>query len=160
MNKEITDIQKKLDGKNVEQQEAIKAPMETNILISAGAGSGKTKTLSTRVAVLIEKGLIEPSELLVLTFTDNAAHEMKERIIAEIKDDEKGKDTNKADQMYSAHIQTFDSFASYLVKRYSSKLGIGDNVLNAPENIIDAKKNSLLEEVFKEYYSSEEKEEE
>ena len=157
MNKEITDIQKKLDGKNIEQQEAIKAPMETNILISAGAGSGKTKTLSTRVAVLIEKGLIEPSELLVLTFTDNAAHEMKERIIAEIKDDEKGKDTNKADQMYSAHIQTFDSFASYLVKRYSSKLGIGDNVLNAPENIIDAKKNSLLEEVFKEYYSSEEK---
>ncbi len=157
MIKEITDIEEKLKGKNIEQQEAIKAPMDTNILISAGAGSGKTKTLSTRVAVLIEKGLIEPSELLVLTFTDNAAHEMKERIISEIKKDEEKSTIKKADQMYSAHIQTFDSFASYLVKRYSSRLGIGDNVLNAPQNIIDAKKNSLLEEVFNEYYSSEEK---
>ncbi len=158
MNKVINDIEEKLKGKNIEQKEAIESSMDTNILISAGAGSGKTKTLSTRVAVLIEKGLIEPSQLLILTFTDNAAHEMKERIISEIKkDEENDKKYYKADQMYSSHIQTFDSFASYLVKRYSSKLGIGDNILNASENIIDAKKNSLLEEVFKEYYSSPEK---
>lgn len=156
----ITGINEKLKGKNEEQKEAIESLMNTDILISAGAGSGKTKTLSTRVAVLIEKGLIEPSELLILTFTDNAAHEMKERIISEIEKDEyEDKKYYKAEQMYSSHIQTFDSFASYLVKSYSSKLGIGDNILNAPENIIDAKTNSLLDEIFNEYYSSEEKRE-
>ena len=127
MEKEVNkiDMNAKLAGKNAAQKEAIESPMTTDILISAGAGSGKTKTLSTRVAVLIEQGLIEPSELLILTFTDNAAHEMKERIIQEIHQDEENDHKDyKGDQMYSAHIQTFDSFASYLVKRYASKLGI------------------------------------
>ena len=157
MEKEVNkiDMNAKLAGKNAAQKEAIESPMTTDILISAGAGSGKTKTLSTRVAVLIEQGLIEPSELLILTFTDNAAHEMKERIIQEIHQDEENDHKDyKGDQMYSAHIQTFDSFASYLVKRYASKLGIGNNVLNAPENIIEAKTNSIIDKIFNDYYSS------
>ncbi len=153
---------KKLEGKNPEQKEAIESLMTTDVLIAAGAGSGKTKTLSTRVSVLIEKELIEPSQLLVLTFTDNAAHEMKERIISEIKKDEKNEtdeSKKKADKMYSAHIQTFDSFAAYLVKKYASKLGIGNNILNAPQNIIDAKSNSILDEILNGYYSDPEKKE-
>ena len=61
-----------------EQLEAINSPT-FNILVSAGAGSGKTAVLTERVITLLEKG-ININELLVLTFTNAAAAEMKERI--------------------------------------------------------------------------------
>ena len=132
---------------NEEQTRAIKAPMTKDILISAGAGSGKTKTLSVRVSRLLKEEGLEPSELLILTFTDNAAHEMKERIIKELKGN-----YDRVDEMYSAHIQTFDSFSSYLVKKYASRLGISDQITIANKEVIDSKENSLLDAIFDEYY--------
>ena len=89
---------------------------EENVLVAAGAGSGKTRTLAEKVFTIIDKGEVKPSELLVLTFTDNAAHEMRERIIQTFKD--RGKD-DIAEQVASAHIRTFDSFARYLVSSYA-----------------------------------------
>ena len=67
---------------NAEQLKAVNASSKKDILIAAGAGSGKTKTLSTRVHELVEKGEVKPEELLVLTFTNNAAYEMKTRILS------------------------------------------------------------------------------
>ena len=99
-------------GFNNEQSLAISAPIYKNVLVAAGAGSGKTRTLAEKVFTIIDKGEVKPSELLVLTFTDNAAHEMRDRIIATFK--ERGKE-DIAEQVASAHIQTFDSFARILV---------------------------------------------
>ena len=56
----------------------------SNIIVSAGAGSGKTAVLTTRVIEKLKQG-IHINELLILTFTNNAAAEMKERILKEIK---------------------------------------------------------------------------
>lgn len=142
---------------NAEQTAAIKAKMSEDILISAGAGSGKTKTLSRRVCNLLRnpKYGIEPSELLILTFTDNAAHEMKERIIKDLK----GDGYERVNEMYSAHIQTFDSFSSYLVKKYAPRLGLSDRIVVADAAVIEAKRNQFLDEILKEYYADKEQRE-
>ncbi len=133
---------------NDEQTAAIEAPMNEDILISAGAGSGKTKTLSRRVFNLLTSGQIEPSELLILTFTDNAAHEMKSRIIKDLKGA-----YPRVNEMYSAHIQTFDSFSSYLVKKYAPRLGLSDRIVVADASVIEAKRNQFLDEILNEYYA-------
>ena len=139
-------------GWNAAQQAALDAPLEQNVLVSAGAGSGKTKILSERVHRLIASGQLAPSELLVLTFTNNAAHEMKYRIIKTFKDD-----PDMALKMESANIQTFDSFSQYLVKHYAGKLGISDAITVASDTVIQTKAQEILDEIFDLYYEEEEK---
>lgn len=136
---------------NAEQSRAINAPVDEDILISAGAGSGKTKTLTERVFRLIDEGKVKPSSLLVLTFTKNAAHEMKTRIISRF-----GASSPKSAEMLSSHVQTFDSFNLYLVSSYSSRLGLSENVMIADDNILAAKEMKTLEELLLEKYEDEE----
>ncbi len=68
-----------LDGLNEKQREAVSAPLE-NILVLAGAGSGKTRVLVSRIAWLIEQHHISPHSILAVTFTNKAAGEMKARL--------------------------------------------------------------------------------
>ena len=135
---------------NKEQQQAINASTKEDILISAGAGSGKTKTLSVRVNRIINDLEISPSELLVLTFTNNAAHEMKERIVASFKND----NNDFANQILSSHVQTFDSFAQYLVSQYAAKLGISDKISIVVKEVLESKTRQLLDEILDEYYNN------
>ena len=141
-------------GFNKEQQSAIDASIYEDVLVAAGAGSGKTRTLSEKVYTVVDSGQVKPSELLVLTFTDNAAHEMHERIINTFKERNKN---DIAEQMASAHIQTFDSFARFLVTSYAGVLGISSNINSANADVISAKKSVYLDEIFDEYYRDENK---
>ena len=136
---------------NEEQRLALDNPIDTDLIISAGAGSGKTRTLSEKVMKLIKEGL-KPSELLVLTFTNNAAKEMKDRIIDKFKDD-----PDIAYQLANAHIQTFDSFSQYLVGLYSDRLKISQNISVANDDILATKKREFLDEVFDSYYADQNK---
>lgn len=133
---------------NEEQYRAIHAPSESDILIAAGAGSGKTKVLTERVFELVKHQNVSPSSLLVLTFTNNAAHEMKERIIARFEKDH----SHLAKEMPSAHIQTFDAFSQYLVTTYAGGLGMPGSVSIADESVIEAKTREFLDQIFLERY--------
>ena len=133
-----------------EQKEAIEKS-NSNIIVSAGAGSGKTAVLSERVLNKLENG-IHVNELLILTFTRAAADEMKNRIRKKIsKIPEYKKELNL---LNSSYITTFDSFALSIVKRYHYVLNITKNVSITDESIVKIQKKKLLDETFEELYSS------
>lgn len=130
-----------------EQQEAINEEGK-NIIVSAGAGSGKTAVLSERVIRKLEKTDI--NKLLILTFTKEAANEMKERIRKKIK---KNKSLKKQlDLIDSAYITTFDSYALSLVKKYYYLLNISPNIGIIDASIINIKKEKYLDEIFDKLY--------
>src|SRR5947209_20187320 len=70
------------DERQREAIEHVHGPM----LVVAGAGTGKTTVLTRRIAALIREGHARPSEILALTYTDNAAKEMRDRVQAELRD--------------------------------------------------------------------------
>lgn len=70
-----------IDGLNVQQQEAVQLPA-THALVLAGAGSGKTRVLTTRIAWLIQTGQVSPGGVLAVTFTNKSARELLARLTA------------------------------------------------------------------------------
>ena len=139
-------------GFNVEQSAAIFFPADKDLVITAGAGSGKTKVLSERVFHLIDSGLVRPESLLVLTFTNNASYEMKTRIL-----DRFGKNHPLYPQMLSAHVQSFDSFRAYLARTYASELNIPKTFVIMPESVESEKRSHFVEEVVEECYRNSQK---
>lgn len=133
-----------------EQSEAIYEKGQ-NIIVSAGAGSGKTAVLTERVITHLKNG-VDIDELLILTFTNAAASEMKDRIRNKIKDYEQLKP--QLDKVDSAYITTFDAFALSLVKTYSHILNIPKDITLIESSFIDLKKEEILNEIFEEYYKN------
>ena len=131
-----------------EQQEAIDRE-GTNIIVSAGAGSGKTAVLTARVQRKLKAG-VHVNELLVLTFTNAAAAEMKDRIRDTINSTPGLEE--EANLIDGAYITTFDSFSLSMVKKYHDRLNVTNKIKISDEVVIDIKKHELLDEIFDEYY--------
>ena len=136
-----------------EQQEAIDKEGK-NIIVSAGAGSGKTAVLTARVIRKLKDG-IDVNRLLVLTFTNEAAGEMKDRIRKAIKKEESL--SKQLDYLDSAYITTFDSYALSIVKKYHYLLNISKNIGIVSSSIINIKKQEELDQIFEDLYNEENK---
>jgi DNA helicase II / ATP-dependent DNA helicase PcrA len=104
-----------LENLNKEQYEAV-THFEGPMLVMAGAGSGKTKVLTHRIAYLIEEKQISPFHILAITFTNKAAKEMKDRVIQLV-----GK---VGKQMY---ISTFHSMCVHILRQDIYHLDYKDN---------------------------------
>ena len=123
-----------------------------NIIVSAGAGSGKTAVLSERVLEKLKSG-IHINELLILTFTKAAAAEMKERIRKKIKKVYELKD--ELNLIDASYITTFDSFGMSIVKKYHYLLNVKKDLSIIESSVIDIKKKEILDNIFDNYYEKE-----
>jgi DNA helicase-2/ATP-dependent DNA helicase PcrA len=112
-------VSKLLDGLNRDQQQAV-LHSGSPLLILAGAGSGKTRVLTHRAAHLVESHKALPENLLLLTFTNKAAGEMKNRMAQLLSQNSKVASEN-------CFAGTFHSFSCRLLRKYGPKIGIDSN---------------------------------
>lgn len=100
-----------LNTLNPEQTEAV-IHSSSPLLILAGAGSGKTRVITTKIAYLIQKENYEPWQILAVTFTKKAANEMQERAVA------------LEPRASESQIRTFHSFGAWFLRRYAEEAGL------------------------------------
>ena len=123
-----------VDSLNDRQKEAV-VNTDGPMLILAGAGSGKTKVLTTKVAYLIEEKNIDPNNILAITFTNKAAKEMKERIFK-----------LEGNSAFYIQISTFHSFGLKILKENCELLGYEKNftILDSDDSL------SIIKKIMKE----------
>ena len=121
----------------------------TSIIVSAGAGSGKTAVLTERVIRKIKDG-INIDELLILTFTNKAANEMRERIRTALKKNPEFKE--QLNLINQAYITTFDSFCLSILKKYHYILNLAKNIKIADNSLIFLQKQKIISEIFEDLY--------
>jgi len=125
-----------LDSLNIGQKEAV-LHTEGPLLIVAGAGAGKTKTIIHRIIHLIETG-VNPSSILAVTFTNKAAKEMRERVEQAFYD-------NKVHMGSRPHVSTFHSLGVFIIKENHNLIGLKKHFSIADENDVI----SMIKEAIK-----------
>ena len=113
---------------SAEQAAIIDAPVDADVLVVAGAGSGKTFTMTQRIIALINRG-VAPERILGLTFTRKAAGELLERVSAAVAGDMAGSTTaTVSDRAFlKPAIFTYDAFFQTIVRQYGLLVGFDQN---------------------------------
>lgn len=142
------------------QQDAAITNRGKNLIVAAAAGSGKTAVLVERIKRLILGDQVNIDEFLIVTFTNAAAAEMKEKlikaIVAELK--KEGADTSflkkQLDLINSANISTFHSFALQVIRRYFYLTDLDPDFKIGDEGAVEIIKRDVLDELFDDYFES------
>lgn len=119
-----------IEALNEKQKEAV-TTTEGPLLVLAGAGSGKTKVLTTRIAYLVHQIGVDPYHILAITFTNKAAKEMKERVIYML-----------GPVAYQIQISTFHSLGLVIMRENYEKLGYEANftIIDSDDSLTVIKK--------------------
>ena len=133
-----------------------------NLLISAAAGSGKTATLSTRIAELVITGRGKLSRMLIVTFTRASAGEMRERIsrkLHEAAEKYRGQDPEISGRINlalaeipSAEISTIHSFLYKALKPYFGTLGISSDARIVEQQVADSLRRECMKSVVDDFF--------
>ena len=115
-----------LDGLNPAQRQAVEA-LDGPVLLLAGAGTGKTRALTTRIAHLLMQGRATPGRILAVTFTNKAAREMKNRVARLLGETVEG----------MPWLGTFHSISVKILRRHAELVGAGDLHLKPSFTILD-----------------------
>ena len=139
-----------------EQKEAIKTK-GNNILVSAAAGSGKTTVLVERIVNKVLNEKVDIDKLLVCTFTNAAASEMKQRLLDRLykEMDKNPNDENIPKQIFlinTAHISTIHSFCLDVIRNNFYELDISNNFRIADQTELEIMKSEVIEDIFEKKY--------
>ncbi len=115
-----------LDGLNPAQRQAVET-LDGPVLLLAGAGTGKTRALTTRIAHLLTQGRATPGRILAVTFTNKAAREMKDRVARLLGETVEG----------MPWLGTFHSISVKILRRHAELVGAGDLHLKPGFTILD-----------------------
>lgn len=132
-----------LTGLNDEQRRAVET-VKGPLLILAGAGSGKTKTLTHRIAYLVDSHMAEPSNILAVTFTNKAAGEMRERVAHLL-------GHNQNDRSLMPFLGTFHSICVRLLRQ-------DGDYAKVPKNFVifdEMDRTSVIKKISRELYIDE-----
>lgn len=115
--------------------EQIKPVLDTEgaVLVLAGAGSGKTRVLTTRIAYLVEEKGVSPSNILSITFTNKAANEMKERLFS-------------MTEIGGMWVCTIHSMCVKILRMYAERAGLNENFSIYSEQ----ERSAVIKQAFKE----------
>lgn len=144
-----------------EEQERVISHRGGNLLVAAAAGSGKTAVLVEHVISLLTEGEkpASLSELLIMTFTESAAAEMKERIRLSLeerlrKDPENGRLIREAGNLQNANISTIDSFCRRLILENYASIDLDPSFRVGEEGELRLLRSDLVTELLEEHYES------
>lgn len=130
-----------------EQKQAV-STFDEDLLVSASAGSGKTRVLIARVLNILSSKLANLNEILVMTFTNNASVEMKNRLRTELKMATDPELKTQLDELEIADIFTIHNFCQKVIKEFCYESGISPNFSILDEKEADFLKTEALENVI------------
>ena len=128
----MVQLEEILESLNEEQIKPVKET-EGAVLVLAGAGSGKTRVLTSRIAYIIEEKRVPASAILAITFTNKAAKEMQERL-------------NKITDISGAWVCTIHSMCVRILRQYATEAGITPNFSIYSET----ERNNIIKKAFQE----------
>ncbi|NLT49036.1 MAG: UvrD-helicase domain-containing protein, partial [Clostridiales bacterium] len=126
-----------------EARQKVRTLLDKNILLEAGAGSGKTSAMAGRFLELLETGSAELSEIIAITFTKKAANELQDRVRRKLL--ESG--SPLADQLHQSFIGTIHSFCGKLLRERPIEAGVDPQFIELDE----AEDNKIRDTVFEEF---------
>ena len=149
MSKELTmefSRDNQLDTLDAEQKKAV--TLETNGVVAAGAGSGKTKVLASRYAWLVTEKNLKPDEILSITFTNKAVGEMYSRIYLYLLESADSKARDAIKDFHRARISTLDSFSANVARTAAARYGISPDFVSGNAELKEIAREASLKFVL------------